>query len=94
MDLYHITSQEILDRISRHCPDAMSAYLQCVNRADNDGNIVLSRKTIEIDMSEDFRMFRNRIKKLARENLLEWFPIDDGLSITLADNSSDHEDDE
>jgi hypothetical protein len=83
MDIYSITTQEILERISRHCPEALSAYIQCLNRADDKGVIFFSRSLIEIDMSEDFRSFRNNIKKLARENLLEWLPIDNGISVTL-----------
>lgn len=84
MDLYTITSQEILDRISRHCPEALSAYLQCINRADQNGNVYFSRNTIEVDMSERYTPFRNHIKKLALENLLEWRPLNQGIAITLA----------
>ena len=85
MDLYAITTQEVLDRISRHCPDALSVYLHCINRADNDGSVYFSRTRVEVDMSEVWHSFRNKIKKLARENLLEWHPLDDGISVTLAD---------
>ena len=84
MDIYNITSQEILERISRHCPEALTAYLQCINRANNEGFIFFSRDAVEVDMSENFRSFRNKIKKLARENLLQWCPIDNGISVTLA----------
>lgn len=84
MDLYAITSQEVLERISRHCPEALATYLQCLNRADDKGQIHFPRSLIEIDMSEDFRVFRNNIKKLARENLLEWHPLDNGISIIMA----------
>lgn len=81
---FALTSQEILERISRHCPEAMSTYLQCINRANNEGTFFFHRKFVEIDLSEDFRAFRNNVKKLARENLLEWHPIDGGISVTLA----------
>lgn len=84
MDFYSITTQEVLDRISRHCPEAMSVYLSCLNRASIDGTILFSRQMIDIDMSEEWHKFRNNIKKLARENLLEWHPIDNGISVTLA----------
>jgi len=84
MDIYHVTTQEILERIARHCPEAMSAYLQCVNRASDIGEIYFSRHLIEVEMSEDFRTFRNNIKKLARENLLLWHPMDDGIAVTMA----------
>lgn len=85
MDIYAITSQEVLDQISRHCPEALSAYLNCVNRADDQGMIFFSKQQVDVDMSENWRSFRNNIKKLARENLLEWHPFDDGISVTLAD---------
>lgn len=87
--MYNFTSQEVLDRISRHCPEALSAYLQCINRANSDGQVMFSKSLVSVDMSEDFRAFRNNIKKLARENLLEWHPLDDGIAITLADTNAD-----
>lgn len=85
MNLYAITTQEILERISRHCPEALSAYLQCMNRANHDGTVYFSKSTVEVDMSEGWIKFKNQIKKLALENLLQWHPIDNGISITLAD---------
>lgn len=91
MDLYAITSQEILDRISRHCPYALSAYLQCINRADSNGQVFFSRENVEIDMSEGWAKFRNHIKKLALENLLEWHPFNNGIAVTLAALDDDHE---
>lgn len=85
MDFHTITSQEILDRISRHCPAALSAYLQCINRCNEEGSVFFTRSLVENDMSENWTKFRNHIKKLALENLLEWHPFDNGISITLAD---------
>ncbi len=85
MDIHAITTQEILERISRHCPEALSIYLQCINRANSDGGIFFSREMVEVNMSEEWRPFKNNIKKLARENLLEWHPFNDGISVTLAD---------
>lgn len=84
MDLYAITSQEILERISRHCPHALYAYLQCINRADKKGAVFFSKELVEVDMSEGWTKFKNQIKKLALENLLEWHPFNKGISVTLA----------
>ncbi len=89
MNIYAITSQEILERISRHCPEALAAYLQCINRADNEGKVFFSRSMVDIDMSEEWRAFRTNIKKLARENLLEWHPLDKGIHVILADIHED-----
>jgi hypothetical protein len=35
-------------------------------------------------MSEGWAKFRNHIKKLALENLLNWQPFNNGISVTLA----------
>lgn len=83
MDLYAITGQEILERISRHCPEALGAYLHCINRANPEGKLFLSRDRIEIEMSESFTKFNNQIKKLALENLLKWMPFNEGISIEM-----------
>ena len=84
MDFYAITTHEILDRISRHCPDALSVYLQCVNRSDSEGSIFFSKELVEINMSEEWIPFKKKIKKLARENLLDWLPFNRGISVNLA----------
>lgn len=86
MDIFHITTQEILERVSRHCPEALSTYLQCINRADQQGFFLFTKDMVEINMSEDWRSFRSSIKKLAKENLLTWHPFDEGIAITLIDN--------
>lgn len=85
MDLYAITTQQVLDQISRHCPDALSAYLQCINRSDEKGFVFFSRQMVDVDMSEEWHIFKSKIKKLARENLLEWHPLDNGIAVTLAE---------
>jgi hypothetical protein len=84
MDLYAITSQQVLDQISRHCPDAISAYLQCINRADSFGSVYFSREMVRNDLNLGWAKFCNQIKKLALENLLEWHHFDEGISVTLA----------
>lgn len=89
MDKYAITNQEVLERISRHCPGALSTYLQCINRADPEGEIYFSKSLVEVDMSEEWRTFKKNIKALARENLLEWHPFNNGISVTLADLGHD-----
>lgn len=89
MDIHAVTTQEILDRVSRHCPEALSTYLQCFNRADPGGLVFFTKDFVEIELSDNWRSFQNNIKKLARENLLEWHPFNKGISVTLADISDD-----
>ena len=85
MDISNVEDQEVIERIARHCPEAMIVYIQCINRCDDKGSVFFSEDEVSIDMSEDWDQFRRSIKKLALENLLEWHPFDDGISITLAD---------
>jgi hypothetical protein len=82
--MYEITSQEILERISRHCPSAFPAYLQCLNRQNNFGKIIFSKDFVEQEMSESWTKFKNSIKKLALENLLEWHLTKKGIEVTMA----------
>jgi len=91
MDLYALTSQEVLERISRHCPQALSAYLQCINRANADGSIFFNRSLVEVEMSERWTPFKNHIKKLALENLLQWSPFNGGIAVTLVPHDDDDE---
>jgi hypothetical protein len=83
MDFFAFINQEVLGALSRHCPRAISTYLQCINRADKNGKVFFSEETISIDMSESCTKFRNDLKALARENLLEWHPFNGGVAVTL-----------
>lgn len=87
MDINITDNQYVLDSISRHCPEAMGAYLAIYNLADEHGAAFFSKDKVENDMSDDFRSFRNRVKKLAREGLLEWHPFNNGIAVTLAAKS-------
>ncbi len=85
MDIYALNTQEVLERISRHCPQALSVYLHCLNRVEKDGQeVYFSRDMIEQQLSESWTRFRNNIKKLATENLLEWRLEEHGINVTLA----------
>lgn len=84
MDIFNLDTQEVLERISRHCPECLTVYLQCINRANEDGVVVFTRTQVDVQMSEDWRRFRQHIKTLARENLLEWQPLDGAIHVTLA----------
>lgn len=89
MDIYASETQQILDTISRHCPESLSVYLHIINRVDDTGSVHFSKEMVTDDMSESWHKFKNNIKKLARENILEWHPLDDGIAVTLADINAD-----
>lgn len=85
MDIHHVNTQEILDKISRHCPRALSTYIHCLNRKSKNNTVYFSREMIENEMSETWAIFKNNIKKLAIEGLLEWHLIDDGIAVHLSE---------
>lgn len=80
-----IPSQDVLERISRHCPEALSNYLACMNRAMNTGNneIYFDKETVDVEMSDEWHIFKRNIKKLAREHVLTWAPFDKGIAVEL-----------
>lgn len=84
MDLYTVTTQQILEQIARHCPSALPTYLQCMNRVDQAGKVFFSKAMVQNDLSESWTKFKNQVKKLAIEGLLEWHPFNGGISVTLA----------
>lgn len=80
-----INYQEAIEQISRHCPEALSTYFQCLNRADADKSSYFTRDIVEIEMSESWTKFKNHLKKLACENLICWQPIDNGFYVIVAE---------
>lgn len=76
---------ETLSNISMHCPQAMATYLICLNRADANLELDLTDDNINIDLSYECDKFVSDVKALAREGLLEWYPYDGGIRITMAD---------
>jgi len=82
---------EILDQIGRHCPRAMSVYALCLGRMDEDGKVIYNRAEISEDLSESYCKFRNDLKALAREGLIEWHEMGEFLHVTIGDNTTDVE---
>lgn len=89
MSLHESLSEQVLESISRHCPEALSTYLHCINRATSDRKVNFSRKLVEEEMSEGWTKFRNNLKKLAVEDLLEWHSTENGLTVILAEEDED-----
>jgi len=76
---------EIIDQIGRHCPRAISCYVICLGRADADHNVVFRREEITTGLSESYCKFKNDLRALAREGLLEWHEMGYYLHVTLAE---------
>lgn len=84
MDFYCYTSQETLERLSRHCPRAISTYIVCLNHQDEDGELYLPKLDINEKLSCSYTKFKNDLKSLARENVLAWREVDKGVRISVA----------
>ena len=78
---------EVLDQIGRHCPRAMSVYAVCLGRVDENLSVIFTKEEIVRDLSESYCKFRNDLKALAREGLLEWHEMHDKLHVIIGDNS-------
>lgn len=88
--MYVSLPMEVLDQISRHCPRALTTYVLCMGRADAQDKCVFSKEDIQLEMHESFTKFRNDLKSLSREGLLEWHHIDNKIHITLAHLDDDY----
>ena len=75
----------ILDQISRHCPRALGTYGLCLARMDGDYRLMLHKKQITNDLSESYTKFKNDLKALAREGLLEWHEQNEFITIIIGD---------
>lgn len=75
----------ILDQIGRHCPRAMGTYALCLARTQEFNKLVLSKKQIRDDLSESYTKFKNDLKALAREGLLEWHEEGDFLTVIVGE---------
>jgi len=84
MSMYPVVQLDTLELMSRHCPKSISAYAICLGHADDEGNCQFTRDQIVHDLSESYARFRNHLKALAREGILEWHEMGDTLVITLA----------
>lgn len=79
-----ITTSKTLYSIAKNCPRSLSTFIHIKSRVDNRGKVTFQKKEIMNDLSESFAKFRNDIRALAREDLLEWHQMGDYLHITLA----------
>jgi len=84
LDIYTILTYEILDKIARNCPRALCSYMHIVTRANSDGNVMFSQQQITDDFSESFTKFRNDLRSLTRQNLIEWHQMKNVIRIQLA----------
>lgn len=84
MIMYVYLSLEILDQIARHCPRALSTFVLCLGRANEVNHCVFSKEDIQLEMHESYTVFKNNLKSLSREGVLEWHNIDGKVHVTLA----------
>jgi hypothetical protein len=84
LDIQTITTLQTLDRIARSCPRALSTFVHLLCRVNNEGKVSFRKEQIINDLSESYAKFRNDIRSLARENLLEWHQKGTSLHVTLA----------
>jgi len=87
---------EIIDQIGRHCPRAINTYILCLGHMDEKRSLILSKEEVTKDLSESFCKFKNDLRALAREGILEWHEMNSNLHIIVGiteENMGDNEDD-
>lgn len=75
----------ILDQIGRHCPRAMATFAMCAARANENNKIIFTKEQITDDLSESYTKFKNDLKALAKEGILEWHEKQGHIVITIGD---------
>jgi uncharacterized protein YfaT (DUF1175 family) len=79
-------SQTALLLISENCSRALSTYLICHKHSDQDHFLQVTKDQINIDESLSWTKFKNDLKALSRQGLLEWIDQDDDtINITLSE---------
>lgn len=63
---------EYLMFAAKNCPSAVYTYINLWRDQDSDHRIFRTRHQIRDEHSESWTCFLNNIRKLAREDLLEW----------------------
>ena len=76
----------ILDQIARHCPRAMGTYALCLSQMNENNTFVLTRNQIINDLSESYTKFKNDLRSLSKEGVLEWHSNGDYLTVIIGDN--------
>lgn len=84
MDLYTIITHNTLDKIARNCPRALSCFVHLLTRASDEGKVIFHKQQIIDDLSESYVKFKNDLRSLAREDLLEWHERNGALHVILA----------
>lgn len=82
--IFQILTPETIDIISRHCPRALTTFVACLNRLHEDGSCAFSKEDVTIGRSESYAIFRNNLKALAREGLLEWGELEGKIHVRVA----------
>lgn len=80
---YSLTHQEVLEIITRWCPDSLTTYLACIDRSDDAGYAVFTPVLLRRELFTDVPVFTKHVRNLARQDLLKWYEIDDGVLVKL-----------
>ncbi len=76
--------ESTLFQIAENCPRSFAAYLMCYQNADHDLYANLTKQIVEKEKSMSWTKFRNDVKALARQGLLEWHENKGAIEVTLA----------
>lgn len=80
-------SLDILDRIARHCPRALSAYILCLRHADENGRCMFTADDLKYDLGESPTIFRNNLNQLSKEGIISWCTLNHKYAVDLTNDT-------
>lgn len=80
-----LVSLDLLDRIARHCPRALSTYVICLKRMNKDGICLFTKDDLKMELHESLTVFKNNLNYLSREGVLDWVLINNKFRVQVLD---------
>lgn len=80
--------KEIVHFIADHHPDCMSLWASLWDKANDDATILLSRRQVRDDMCSSYTITINRLRKMAKSGLVDFFELNEStVRIELVNSS-------
>ncbi len=74
---------EYLFFVAKNCPSAVYTYLNLWKSQDSSHRLFITRNQIRDEESESWTCFVNNLRKLSKQDLLEWKFSKDGESVVI-----------
>ena len=86
MDKIEAVDFETLDRISRHCPQALTTYLSCVLHSRGEQQTTIDRQYVEDIFLISWTKFKNHLRALTAEMVIHHHVLGDSALVHIVDH--------